>query len=229
MKKFNFILVTLLLFAGYAFPQDPVFDNSISINQNFTTDTEIYPFNGELLYGVGVNGNITFNSDSSLVRIILKDSLSIEYMIYESYPMLDTIWTFTFNEECEETCFLDEYIATSFIIQIIDASIYLDEIKWSGSPSENITELQMQAKTASDLEKIDKLNAFINSKGMLWTAEGNSYAKYFYYDKRKILGNKYNSRGFEYYSGGIFEIFIDNYIYDPTYDIIDHFDWREKP
>ncbi|MBC8486894.1 MAG: hypothetical protein H8D45_12760 [Bacteroidetes bacterium] len=167
MKKFNFILVTLLLFAGYAFAQEPVFDNSISIEQTFTTDTEIYPFNGETLYGVGVNGNITFNSDSSLIRLILKDSLSIEYMIYESYPMLDTVWNFTFNEECEETCFFDGFIATSLIIQVLDASIYLDEIGWSGSPSDNPVELQRQAKHNKDLEKIDELNSFIRNHNML--------------------------------------------------------------
>ena len=143
MKK-SILFTVLLLLTGFTFSQTPVFDNSISIDQTFTTDTEIFPFSGETLYGTGVNGNITFNSDSSLIRIILKDSLSIEYMIYETYPMLDTVWNFTFNEECEETCFLDGFIATSMIIQVRDASIYTEQLLWSGSPADNISEKQKQ-------------------------------------------------------------------------------------
>lgn len=106
MKK-TILSIAFLFCVSYLFSQIPIFDNPISINQTITTDTEIFPFNGETLYGAGVNGNITFNSDSSLVRIILSDNSGMEYMIYETYPMLDTIWSFTFNEECEETCFLD--------------------------------------------------------------------------------------------------------------------------
>lgn len=213
---------------GYAFSQTPEFNNTINISQNFTNDSYIFPFNGQNLYGVGVSGNISFNSDSSLIRVIICNNTGLEYMIYETYPMLDTIWNFSFNEECEETCFLDDYIAASLIIQIVDASVYISQLKWSGSPAENSRELQRMSKENADLKKIDKLNTFIANNHMLWKAGWNSYANSFYNQKTKILGNKYSSYGFEYYSGGIFSIYGKNYIYDPTYEIVDHFDWREK-
>jgi hypothetical protein len=213
---------------SFGFSQTPVFNNTVNINQNFTSDSEIFPFNGQILYGIGINGNIIFNSDSSLVRVIIRNSSGLEYLIYETYPMLDTIWNFTVNAECEETCFLDDYIGISLIIQIRDASIYLSQLKWSSNPSESAEELQRQAKHSKDLEKIEQLNDFIEKNNLLWTAGLNSYANLYYKNKLQLFGNKYNSYGFEYYSGGIFGKFDDNYIYDPDYEIVDHFDWREK-
>ncbi|NOY96968.1 MAG: hypothetical protein GXO81_11495 [Chlorobi bacterium] len=229
MKKIN-IFIALLLFAGFAFSQTPQFNNTISIDQTFTNSTEIFPFNNETLYGTGINGNIVFNSDTSLVRLILKDSISgLEYMVYETYPMLDTIWDFSFNEECEETCFLDGFMATSVIVQVRDASIYFDKLLWSGSPMDNAFELQNQAKHNKDLEKIDELNAYIQSKGMIWVAGTTSYSDMSHQDRKDMWGEKYQTFGFEFYKGGIFE--IKSPMLDPgdhTYDIVDNFDWRNR-
>jgi len=169
MKKFLLVFAMLLCITWYLQAQPPEFNDSIVINQNFTSDTEIFPFTGQTLYGIGINGNITFNSDWSLVRIIISNSAGLEYMIYETYPMLDTIWNFTFNEECEETCFLNGYIASTLIIQIIDANVYISQLKWSGSPSENIEELQRQSKNSKDLEKIDEINASSFALNLLLT------------------------------------------------------------
>ena len=90
MKKIN-LFIALLLLAGFAFSQTPEFNNTISIDQTFTNSTEIFPFNNQQINGAGINGIVTLNSDTSLIRIILKDSLSVEYMIFESHPLLDTI------------------------------------------------------------------------------------------------------------------------------------------
>jgi hypothetical protein len=230
MKKFLLIFAMLLCITYYLQAQTPVFNDSIVINQNFTSDTEIFPFNGQTLYGIGINGNITFNSDSSLVRIIISNSAGLEYMIYESYPMLDTIWNFTFNEECEETCFLNGYTGTSIIIQIRDASIFLSQLKWSSNPSENAEELQRQAKQNKDLEKIEELNSYIHSKFMIWEANETSLSKLFYITKKEMWGNKYNTFGIEYYKKGIFSIYEtdDGPMSWPTYNIVDNFDWRSR-
>ncbi|MBC8486893.1 MAG: T9SS type A sorting domain-containing protein [Bacteroidetes bacterium] len=51
----------------------------------------------------------------------------------------------------------------------------------------------------------------------------------FYYDKKNLWGNYKNTSGFEFYSGGIFEFYNpDNNVYDPTYNIVDYFNWMEK-
>ena len=227
MKKIIFILV-LFIFAVSTYSQTPVFNNTIGVKQTFNSDTQIYPFNGQTLYGIGITGNIVFNSDSSLVRIIIGDNSGNEYMIYETYTMLDTVWNFNFNQECEETCFLDGYIGTTIIIQIVDATVYLSQLKWNNSPSENLQEKQIQAKKNKDSEKINRINSYINQKGMLWIADHTSASNIFYKNKKKYFGNKYQSCGFEYYRRGLFEFYNSDVISDPTYNIIGHFDWRKK-
>jgi len=100
---------------------------NIVINQTFSNDSVIYPFKGiDVLYGLSVNANCTFNSDSSLIRIILRDENMHDFILYETYPMIDSVWEFSLNEACEETCFLDSVIPNSLIIQITDANIYVE-------------------------------------------------------------------------------------------------------
>ncbi|MDD3130399.1 MAG: C1 family peptidase [Bacteroidales bacterium] len=234
MKK-TILLFSILLVSGILFSQKPVFDQSISIGQTFTTDTELFPFNGQTLYGAGVNGNITFNSDSSLVRIIVGNGTGLEYMIYETYPMLDTVWTFTFNEECEETCFLEGFAASSIIIQITDASPYFSQLKWSGSPADNPQDKQLQAKTAKGLEKIEALNAYIQSNNLVWEAGETPYSDLFYQKKKELMNcagngsNKFNTYGYEYYSKGIFGIGPAMEAYaKSTSNYVETFDWRKQ-
>lgn len=234
MKK-AILLFSILLVAGISSAQRPVFDQSIIIGQTFTTDTEIFSFNGQTLYGAGVNGNITFNSDSSLVRIIVGDGSGLEYMIYETYPMLETSWTFTFSEECEETCFLDGFAATSLIIQVTDASLYLNQLKWSGSPSDNPQEKQLLAKSDKGLEKIDELNTYIQTNNLVWEAGETPYSEMFYQQKEELMNcacdgsNKFNTYGYEFYSKGIFGIApaMAGYVKSSS-NYVETFDWRKR-
>lgn len=229
------LLFSFILFAGLSFSQTPVFDNSISINQTYATDTEIFPFNSETLYGIGVNGNITFNSDSSLVRIIIRNNSGLEYMIYETYPMLDRVWAFSFIEECEETCFFEGFTATSVIIQITDASLYFDQLKWSGSPTDSPQEKQIQAKFNKGQEKINELNAYIQDNNMVWEAGNTAYSDLFYQQKEELMNcacdgnNKFNTYGFEYYHKGIFSIApaMAGYVKSAS-NFIETFDWRKQ-
>ena len=144
MKK-TILSIALLFFVGFIFSQTPLFDNTISINQTFTTTTEIFPFTNQQMNGVGINGNVTLYSDTSLLRIILKDSLTFEYMVFESHPLLDTIWNFSFSDECEETCFMDGFTPTSLLILMIDADVYIDEVGWSSTPASNPVSFQLSA------------------------------------------------------------------------------------
>lgn len=120
-------------------------------------------------------------------------------------------------------------IGSSLLIQIIDASIQINEIVWSGSPSDSPSELQLQLKQTKDLEKINELNSFIRNHNMLWLAGITNYSDLFYYEKKDLWGDYRNTSGFEFYSGGIFEFYkLNNYVFDPTYNVIDFFDWRSK-
>jgi len=75
------------------------------------------------------------------------------------------------------------------------------------------------------------VNAFIQSKGMIWLAGESAYSDFYFMDKMEEgFGEKYQTYGFEYYKAGIFEIYAlkEELISDPTYNIVDYFDWRNK-
>lgn len=101
--KFVLCFFVKFFFVGYAICQTPVFDHSKILNQTFTTNDTIFPLNGEILFGIGISGAIQFNSDTSLVRVLLADYSGMEFMIFETYPMLDSIWAFSFTSKCDET------------------------------------------------------------------------------------------------------------------------------
>jgi len=205
---------------------------NIVINQTFSNDSVIYPFKGiDVLYGLSVNANCTFNSDSSLIRIILRDENMHDFILYETYPMIDSVWEFSLNEACEETCFLDSVIPNSLIIQITDANIYVESFVTNISKVSNALTLQKEFKENRDINKINALNAYLINNNLLWRA-GETYASLEFYESRtKYLFSKekYNSYGYEYYKGGIFSIeFPDAIKGRSNTDYIDTYDWREK-
>ena len=110
-KKYLFIgfLIICLSNLMSVNSQTPGFNDTITINESFTYDTTISLSCYQSIYGIGVSGNIQFYSDTSLVRIIVADTTGLEYMVYETYPMIDTVWNFSFTQKCEETCFLDGF------------------------------------------------------------------------------------------------------------------------
>jgi hypothetical protein len=228
MKKVLLNLM-LLTFTSFVFSQTPVFNNTINISQTFTSSTEIFPFNNQQINGAAINGSVTLNSDTSLIRIILKDSLTFEYMIFESYPMLDTIWSFVFNEECEETCFLDGFTPTSIIIFLCDATVYLDNFVWCSTQVNNPISLQMSSKQNKVSEKLNRIKSYIAKDHLIWNADFTYYSDLFYFEKIMTGAVCLELPGAEFYTGGIYAIKIpptDDPIFN--FDYVASFDWRNR-
>jgi len=228
MKRIN-IFIALLLLAGFAFSQTPEFNNTISIDQTFTSTAEIFPFSNQSMNSVGITGNLTLYADTSLVRIVLKDSLTYEYMVFESHPLLDTIWSFTFNEECEETCFMDGFTPTSVLIYVYGASLYVNELAWGTNAVSNPTDFQLSAKQNKVNEKLDKIKAYINKEHLIWIANHTEVSEMFYHEKLATNDMSLESLGAEFYEKGIYAIKTpqDNGQYI-NYDYVPSFDWRSR-
>jgi len=203
---------------------------SSTLGKVFTNDAVIHPFNGQILHGAAVTGTVSFNSDTSLVRIILVDTLtSNELLLYETYPMIDTLWSFAFTTKCDETCFLSGFSANALKFQINSATVYLGQLAWSGTTRANATELQAQVKVNIETLKIGKINTYIKNKGMIWKAGLTNISDLSYSNKKVLWGEKCHTYGFEYYVGGIFEVKTT----DPlpksfAYDQVESFDWRNR-
>jgi hypothetical protein len=126
-----------------------LFSQELEIDYVFTHDTVIDPFeNMEPVSEMTLEGEVTLNNDTSLVRVILQDEGGAQYMILESYPLISTGSTVSFNNHCDETCFLEQVNPNSIIIQIIDASLNLKSLYYSVKPKENAEQGRFEAKRA---------------------------------------------------------------------------------
>jgi len=210
--------------------QTPIFDSTISINQTFTTFSEIYPFNGTQMYGAGVSGTINFNSDTAIVKIILRDSLTVDYLIYETNTFLDTTPNFTFSEACEETCFFDGFTPTSIELQIVGASVIIGSFKYCSTTLLDATALQDQARDAKVTEKIGLMNQYIQDEGLIWVAGQTSYLSMYYNDKKDLYKSSIWHPAIEYYSSGFFSLksISNGANISVNYDYVDNFEWRNR-
>jgi len=226
MKKSLFIFI-ITLFAGMSFSQTPVFDQTISVNQTFSTDSEIYPFTGSNMYGVGVNGSITFTDDDAVVKIILRDASNYDYLIYDINTYLDSRQSFTFSEECEETCFFDGFTPTSVIIVVYNANVTLNSIKWCSTSIANAIVLQDQARSAKINEKITEMQDFVVNNQLIWQAGQTMFTNMYYQKKKEHYRCCIFHPAYEYYKSGFFGV-GDPADLAKNYDYVDNFDWRNR-
>ena len=101
-------------------------------------------------------------SDSSLIRVVLIDQNGNHFLVFETYPLITLNNTFSFNEVCNETCFLDGISPDSIRIDIINATLTLKSISYSYDYIDNAIQLQAQVKWSSEgFFQLFKFFAFI--------------------------------------------------------------------
>lgn len=215
-------------------------DQRIGINQQFTLPDQIEPFTDfDPISGLVLTGNITLNTDSSLVRVILIDKQYNEYLVYEIYPLLADSWTFSISEIGEETTMLNNVEPSLLKIELIDASFHLTEIVTSRAvPFVRTMDSNLQQEQAN--AKILKINQNLQEKNIPWIAGETSFSRLTYQEKKAHFdGVLPNLNGFEYYTGGIFVMpgALDSggsEFSDPLSDgigessFVYEFDWRDR-
>jgi C1A family cysteine protease len=222
------------------FPISQDYLKTIGINNSYSNTKEILPFvDSGVVYGLSVSGTAQLNSDKSLVRLTLVDKDFHEYLIYEAYPLLTNgSKSFGLLNVCEETCLLESITPVSIIIELIDASLYIDSYSFSNAAKVSksiLLESKKLIRNSQNAWKIEQLNKNIHKKGLKWIADETSISQLTYEEKKKMFGeNKVpNLQGAEYYKGGIFEI-KSNKTLSPVTDavgsssLIETFDWRNR-
>jgi len=125
-KIFCFFLA--LLICGVARPQ--VFQ--VPIDSTYTNNAVLSFTNITIpISRMSLAGNVELNSDTSLVRVILIDVNDFQYLVFESYPMIDTLTSFSVDNFCYETCILNDIIIKEIVIQIYNASFHFDYFEYS--------------------------------------------------------------------------------------------------
>ena len=112
--------------AGEIYAQQPI---SIKIGHLFSDSQVISPFDKTgKIYSLALSGSIQLHDGNSLIRVILVGADFHEYLVYEAYPLSVENNSVKIIDGCEETCIMDEISPHSLKIELIDASLRIDEI-----------------------------------------------------------------------------------------------------
>jgi hypothetical protein len=231
MKNKNLIFKTMRLFllvilTGYI---NTLKCQTIQIDSTFTTDAEIFPFSScNHISSLRISGRLELYNDTSLVRLILTDSIQNELMIYEAYPLIVDTLEFAFTDVCDETSYLDEFTPYSIRIEIINAVVDIYSLTYTTDPILNALQLQNEEKFNNDSIKLEKMQANIPEYNLSWIAGDNHVIHYYYRDKKNIFGDKYNLCGYEYYIGGIFSFPGQSSQGNTLSAYVKNFDWRKR-
>jgi len=195
--------------------QGNIDDNPI-LEQEQTGQTNIlvYPLDiNTPVYGLAISGNVFLAQKDSLIRAILIDSNGKEYLAYESYYLIADSSYFSVSKACEETCFLDGITPSYLKIQLINSNFNISSVDYSDSSEKKSSMIANSLSTMNLIEdlKIEKMNENLADEGMIWVAGETSVSSMSYEDKKKLFGVEVgeelpNLQGFDYYSGGIFEM-----------------------
>ena len=159
-----------------------------------------------------ITGTVRLNSERSLVRVTLIDTSRNEYLIYEGYTLVSPSDSFAIRNVCRETCVLGAVPAYLVRVELIDASLQIDEVVFGVPLPEariiNQRSVQSEFLRVQNEEIIQHLNASIKAKGLKWVAGETPISTLPYRDKKKLFSVDAmpNLLGAEYYKGGIFEV-----------------------
>jgi PKD repeat protein len=205
----------------------------IQINQTFTQNAELFPFEGQIppIFGLALNASITFNDEKSLVQVILVDTRGEEYLIYETYPLLEESNSFTIDNLCEETGLLNRLQPKSLRIEVRNATIKITSITYSSS-ADQIADVNKMRKDKKELQnnwKINRINKTIQAKGLSWVAGETEVSALSYADKKKLYGQSTFPSGIEYYVGGVLSSGDGSTLKSATITaMVDNWDWRNR-
>ncbi len=206
---------------------------TIQINQTFTKSSEIFPFEGKVttIFGVAVKGTITFENDKSVVRIILLDKQGNEYLVYETYPLLEESTSFSIDNLCEETGLLNGVTPQSLKVELKDATLSIGSITYSSAADQGL-DIQKVHKEKKDLQnnrKINQINKTIKAKGFAWVAGNTEVSALTYSEKKKLYGQSTLPSGAEYYVGGVISAGDGIKLKSATTSaMVENWDWRNR-
>jgi hypothetical protein len=177
-----------------------------------STAGEIYEFTaGERITSLSLVGRIDLRTDRRLARVVLVDAEGREHLVYEAYPLLVDRKSLNVRDACEETCLLDSVVPRSLRLDLVDASVSIDEVRLgraAGGPGEDALALRHTIRKAQHDAKLARLKEQIRARGLAWQAGQTTVSPWTFEEKRRLFlgGVVPNLQGAEYYRGGVFEV-----------------------
>jgi hypothetical protein len=172
--------------------------------------------------GLAVDADFQLNRRDSLMRIILVDEQSREYLVYEAYPLAISEVSpqggrFSVSAACQESCLLPDVRPTSFRVEHVNASATIRAIHIiPSSKTATMSPIQRDTKrvaihAAQEKEIAAVLNTQLRAAGLKWQAGTTPLSQMTYEQRTKLFPPPTvpNLQGFEYYKQGVFEVFHD--------------------
>lgn len=216
-KTIGLILLPVIVFAVSFFcPYSTVSANSstVNINQKYQVDSEIYSsVDGVSTNAITVSGKVELNNESSIVRLIATDVEGLSYLVYEASELVAETKKINLNDECEETCSLDDVMIKSLRVEVVDGEFDISSFSMSDLPLPAFQGLNKnQIKKDKNDVKIKEIRKKIKDRNQSWVAGETSFSSLFYAEKQKLFknGKVPNLQGAEFYLGGVFELVADN-------------------
>ena len=218
MKNFTRLAVILIVFVSFQFANAQNADfkgfeltgknqSTVILNKTFTKNSEILPFEGKVstIYGLAIKAKLTFSNEKSMVRVILTDKLGDEYLVYETYPLLEDGNSITIDNLCEETGLLNGVSPKSIRFELKDASLTINSITYSAVAEQgvDVVKVKKDKKNLQNNRKINQINKSIKAKGLAWVAGNTGVSELSYSEKKKLFGQGTFPAGIEYYVGGV--------------------------
>jgi C1A family cysteine protease len=209
------------------------------IHGSYSKSTIVYPFKEkEHIFSLAINANMQLDGYKSLVRVILVTESGDEFLIMEPSYIINAA-KITISDYGEETAILNGVVPSKIKIELEDASILLESISYNNSSQNKLKNEEFVLcselkKKKQDSVKIERITSQIQNLGYSWKANETSVSKLTYQQKMQVFGNPLpNLRGFEYYSGGVFDLTDPNrtksaLIQSGTCNVIESFDWRSR-
>lgn len=210
------------------------------IRGSYTSTQNIYPFIGSHnLHALGISGSVTLNSDTSLVRVLMKDYDGKTYLMYEATLQILNAHQETFTDANEETTFLCGITPSYLIFVVKDASLNISNLNYTYYDG-TIHKPKAPALVLSDRisraqEKADAINSYNRTNNIIWRAGVTNLSTKSYDEKKRLLGISQDDANMDlaYYQGGIFEL-GSRTATNPNLEaldraIVDYFDWHNRP
>lgn len=189
-----------------------------------------------IVSGFAVSGDIEFDNETdSHVRITVEDNNGLEYLVFESYPMLSGQKTFSIDSIAYESIFLDNVKLKHLNINLHKAKLNLDAIHFTGPKI--VREYGVEGSrllTAQAKDVAARLNSNLIKKGGLWRAGKTSISDLTYEEKKSMFGNPVPQLyGLEFYIGGVFQIpnsdgFARQTSLSALPPSVEEWDWRNR-
>ncbi len=224
MKIKNILLIISLLWVSSLSAQ-----TLVSTSKSITRDTVLTNLRRNNLVSKTViaSGQAVFYGKSGYVRILLSDDYGYDLLVYESSPLLAMNGIDNFNSEAIESIDIPSRLAlTKIRVEVKNAELRNLSVDVSAiNPSRTLKQAQV--------DRIDVINNNLRAQNALWVAGETSISQMSFEEKKGLFGGTVpDLQGFEYYTGGVFELHSDNDVSTQNStrnsQYVSSFDWRNR-